>query len=162
MLVLSYVQLILGACLRHIPVDADPVIYQFLIVWHLVMAAAVAGFAAAAFYLSRLANLRNSGVRGVATVLLLLVGLQLGLGVSTYVVKFGWPAWFANWSLAARFIIPEKTFLQVNLITAHVAVGSLILVASTVQALRFARAQGSDPGEPSAEALAGPGRLAAD
>ena len=51
-------------------------------------------------------------------------------------MKFGWPVWFAEQSFAASFIVGEKTFLQMNLITAHVAVGSLILAFWTVHMLR--------------------------
>ncbi len=142
MLLASYGQVVLGACLRHIQkIEADPTVYQILILWHLAVATTIVGLAIAAGYLGRLRNLKGSGIRSLSGVLLLLVATQIGLGLTTYVVKFGWPPWFSNWGVAARFVVSEKSFWQMNLITAHVAVGSLILAFSTAQAVRFARAR---------------------
>jgi hypothetical protein len=48
---------------------------------------------------------------------------------------------------AATFVVGEKTFWQMNLITAHVAVGSLILAFWTIHMLRCRRAFGEPFGQ---------------
>jgi cytochrome c oxidase assembly protein subunit 15 len=42
-------------------------------------------------------------------------------------------------AFAAGFVVPEKSMFQMNLVTAHVAVGSLILAFWTVQVFRAHR-----------------------
>ena len=69
----------------------------------------------------------------------------MALGVGTWVCKFGWPAQLGGLEFAASFVIGEKTWLQMNLITAHAAVGSLILAFGTVHAFRCYRALGASP-----------------
>ena len=76
---------------------------------------------------------------GTASLLVLLVLTQFALGLTTWVVKFGFPIWFADYDFAQQFVVGEKTLQQMNLITAHVAVGSLILCLWTIQALRVHR-----------------------
>ncbi len=135
----AYLQLVLGAFLRHIPVDADTTAFQTLILWHVAVALLILGLAAVAGAWSWAARYRPTGLRGPARVLSALVVVQIVLGVTTYVVKFGWPAWFHGWGFAERYVIAEKSFWQMNLITAHVAVGSLILAAATVAVCRAER-----------------------
>ena len=136
MLATSYGQLVVGAFLRHIAVDAPASIYRGLVVLHITIAAAILFGTVVQWISCRLPRFKASGIRGSINILMLLVLAQIMLGVGTWVVKFGWPAWFADQSFAATFIVGEKTFLQMNLITAHVAVGSLILAFWTVHMLR--------------------------
>jgi len=89
--------------------------------------------------ITRQSVFRGAGVRASANMLVLLVLSQISLGIGTWIVKFGWPGWFRQFNFAARFIVPEKSLLQMNLITAHVVVGSLILAFWTVHALRCNR-----------------------
>jgi cytochrome c oxidase assembly protein subunit 15 len=111
-----------------------------LLIAHLSTAVVVLVLSLAALYLSRTRNWRNAGVRWSATALVCLVILQIGLGVSSYIFKFGWPAWLGRWQFAAQYIVAEKTFWQMNVITMHVAVGSLILATATFHAIRSGRA----------------------
>ena len=136
MLVMSFGQLVVGAFLRHISVDSPPAIYQALVVIHVVTAAALLIGTFSEWSIARLPRFKGTGIRGSLNALMVLVWVQIFLGVCTWVVKFGWPSWFSNMNFAATFVVAEKTLLQMNLITAHVAVGSLILVFWTIQALR--------------------------
>ncbi len=135
----SYGQLIFGACLRHVPDTADPTAYSLLIVAHLVTAGIVLLLALSVLYLAYVRNWSRGGIRTSATLLVAFVLLQLGLGFSSYVLKFGWPAWLGGYSFAARYVVPEKTFWQTNLVTLHVAMGSLILATATYHYVRVCR-----------------------
>jgi cytochrome c oxidase assembly protein subunit 15 len=87
-----------------------------------------------------------------------LVTLQFSLGLATWVVKYGWPAWMDRWGFSAGWVIPEKTFWQTGLVTMHVATGSLILAAWMVVALRSWRITEAAPAEhPAAPGIARPG-----
>ena len=136
MLATSFGQLVVGAFLRHIAVNSPANIYRGLVVLHITIAVVLLLGTTIQWLYSRLSRFDNAGIRGSINILMLLVLAQIMLGAGTWVVKFGWPVWFAEQSFAASFIVGEKTFLQMNLITAHVAVGSLILAFWTVHMLR--------------------------
>lgn len=140
LLVVSYIQLVLGACMRHVPDTAPPSLYTFLIIGHLVTAGVVGLLAVGVLYLASARNWARGGIRTSALLLVVLVLMQIGLGVTTYIVKFGWPSWMGNYGFAARYIIPEKSFWQMNLVTMHVATGSLILATATYHFVRVCRA----------------------
>jgi cytochrome c oxidase assembly protein subunit 15 len=139
MLGISYGQLVIGAFLRHIDEAAPPDAYKWLIVAHISVAILIAFGTFMQWVITRQSLFRGAGVRASANVLMLLVLSQISLGFGTWVVKFGWPGWFRQFNFAAHFIVPEKSLLQMNLITAHVVVGSLILAFWTVHAFRCNR-----------------------
>ena len=136
MLAASFGQLVVGAFLRHIAVGSPPRVYRLLVVLHISVAVILLLGTITQFLVSRLPRFKGVGIRGSINVLMLLILAQIMLGAGTWVVKFGWPVWFAEQSFAATFVVGEKSFLQMNLITAHVAVGSLILAVWTVHMLR--------------------------
>src|SRR5437764_893102 len=68
-----------------------------------------------------------------------LVGVQIALGLATYVAKYAFPAWLGDYSFAANFVVHEKSLHQSLITTAHVANGSLILFIATVLAVRSTR-----------------------
>jgi cytochrome c oxidase assembly protein subunit 15 len=89
---------------------------------------------------------RGTGLRWLLAGAGLLVLTQFGLGLVTWVVKYGWPGWMERWEFAAAWTIPERTFLQSNLVTLHQVNGSLILACWTVIVFRIWRV--SRPPEP--------------
>ena len=91
------------------------------------------------FFLTRRRDFRGAGLKSSIGILTLLIVLQYGLGLGTWIVKWGWPIWFENVDLAANFVISEKSFFQINVVTAHAALGSLILAFWVVHALRTNR-----------------------
>jgi len=129
---LSYCQLGLGAAIRHVSEMASPNFFFWIVTLHILTAVAILVLAFCIFVVSRMRLAAGIGVRWTSFFLSFLVLIQFVLGLSTWVVKFGWPVWFEEFATAAHFTIPEKSFLQVNVVTAHVAVGSLILAASIV------------------------------
>lgn len=137
---MAYVQLVIGANLRHIS-DAAPVRQYRILIWFHVLLAVCVGVAIMVLAVQRIGK-----VKGLTKARIFLVGLivtQLTLGFGTWVVKFGFPDWFAGYDFANRFLIREKDYLQVQVVTAHVAIGSLILAVSTFVTTRFWRAEHS-------------------
>ena len=56
--------------------------------------------------------------------------LQVLLGTATWVTNYGFPAWFQQYVWAMGYTVAQGGRWQVNLTTAHVAVGSLTLAAA--------------------------------
>ena len=144
LLAISSCQLAIGASLRHIAVDASPFWYQNLILLHIGTAILIVFGTFWQWIFSRKSCFQTAGIRGSINWLVTLVISQFLLGIGTWIVKFGWPVWFDNLDFAATFVVGEKTFLQMNLITAHVAVGSLILAFWVVHFLRCHQALGGN------------------
>ncbi len=139
MLSVSYLQLVLGAFVRHIDDAAPPNQFALLIACHILTAIVIVVGTLFQFALTRQAVFRGLGIRGSIDSLVVLVGAQFCLGIGTWVVKFGWPVWFENQHWASSYVVQEKSSLQVSLITAHAAIGSLILAFWTIQAMRINR-----------------------
>lgn len=136
MLLASYLQLVLGSMVRHVSLGTSPVMFSWLVWLHVVGAFVVTFGTVAMFVVSRSVHYRASGLRGPVSIAMLLVACQFALGLITWVVKYGWPAWMDRWGFAAGWTIGEKTQWQMNLVTLHVAIGSLILAVSTVAVIR--------------------------
>ena len=154
MLAASFGQLVVGAFLRHIDIVSPSNVYRGLVVLHITIAMLLVLGTFVQWLFSHLPRFKGAGIRGSINILMLLMLSQVMLGVGTWVVKFGWPVWFAEESFAASFVVGEKTFLQMNLITAHVAVGSLILAFWTVHMLRCRCSIGSPAIDPNKQDLA--------
>ncbi|MFO0868221.1 MAG: COX15/CtaA family protein [Pirellulales bacterium] len=135
--VLAYLQLVLGAGLRHLPVDATVGYFRALVLFHLLMAAAV--LVHAVLLVRGASALAHWGLFRRSLLLLALVLGQWTLGAGTWIVKYGWPSWFADWSLAAGYTIQTNSLTQALTTTAHVANGSLILAWSVTLAVRALR-----------------------
>ncbi len=139
MLLGSFVQLVIGANLRHVSEFAPPDYFQWLVVAHVVLAVAIAFGSFVLYWMCRHRAWREAKLTRYGALLVFCVLIQIGLGVGTWAVKFGWPWFLGDWPFAARFVVPEKSFLQMNLITAHVATGSLILGLLTLLVCRSCR-----------------------
>lgn len=136
---LAYAQLVLGAQVRHIAVDASPLEFRLAVYFHLFMAAALTLQIVALLYqLIREKLLRQRVLRRPALVIGALIVVQLGLGGATWVAKYAWPGSLASQSWTSGYTIDAGGLTQAIIITSHVAVGSLILVNSLVLALRCA------------------------
>ena len=86
---------------------------------------------------------------GPAVALVLLLVCQFGLGAATWVLKYGWPAWFSDLTMAAQHTVRANSMAQATVVTAHVAVGSLILATSvlvSVRSFRLLRAEAAAVG----------------
>ncbi len=132
--ILVYLQLVVGAVLRHVPVAAEPTTFALAVRFHLFLAGIVT------LHIMLLASMvfvhahDATRVLRLTACLLALVAVQLALGAGTWIVKFSVPAW-ASSIISPSAAVQEGGWLQTHIITAHVAVGSLLLVTSLANAL---------------------------
>jgi len=137
LLVTSYVQLVLGAQLRHLHPHTPPPWFAMMVGLHVTTAASLWLFTAVTWL-----SLRRCGdltLSRPGLMLIGLVGLQILLGTGTWVVKYGWPT-FLQWIPGSTgFLIESKGFAESIIVTAHVATGSLILAVCTLLLARSSR-----------------------
>ncbi len=132
--ILVYLQIVIGAVLRHVPASADPATFAMAVRFHLFLAAIVTLHIALLVWLV-LFRARSKPLAGLATTLGTLATIQLALGAATWIVKFSVPAWASSLVSTGNTAIQEGGWLQTHIITAHVAVGSLLLIVSLALAL---------------------------
>jgi cytochrome c oxidase assembly protein subunit 15 len=137
--VLAYLQIVLGAVLRHVPVDAQPGTFMLAVKAHLIMAIVLTIHIIVLSALVLLYARRPKPLGRLAATLLALVVIQIGLGAGTWIVKYSVPAWAADWIGSLRIAVQEGGAMQTHTITSHVAVGSLILGTSVALALYAGR-----------------------
>ena len=116
---LAYLQLALGAALRHIDAAASPWSFAAIVKFHLVGAGLVAIAALALAWQARRSRL--------GILLGLIVTIQLGLGAGTWLMKYGAPRWATDWLPARMEAILAGGWMQTNIVTAHSGTGSLLL-----------------------------------
>jgi heme a synthase len=143
----AYLQLVLGACLRHRPEGTTVGEFRMFGVAHLI----VAGLLALHIGLVTARVARNfRGERLLLRPALALCGLlllQLSLGAATWVTHYGFPSWLSDYSWAANYTVVAQSPLQIHLTTAHVACGSLIFATAIVLAVRSLRLLQIEPRE---------------
>lgn len=132
---LAYLQLVLGAVVRHMPVYAPPSTFRAAVLFHLFLAAVLTVHIVLLVDACR----RSASLRRVGWFLALLIIVQLSLGAGTWVVNFGFPQWVNQIATTPNFVIRTNSLPQLLVTTAHVAVGSLIIVTSLVLTLRARR-----------------------
>ena len=135
---LAYAQLVVGAVVRHSPhltAEWTATLFQTAVYFHLFLALLITGHVLSLAWRC----LRNGLQRASGLCLLMLVGVQLLLGASTWFVKYGLPQWATHWLGEMAFVNREADSLQAAIITSHVAVGSLVFVISVAMALRLGR-----------------------
>jgi cytochrome c oxidase assembly protein subunit 15 len=135
---LAYGQLVLGASMRHISEAAEPSYFRAIVWFHVTGAICTAGAAIALWVAARCPT---PGLSMPRWILVGLVGLQICLGLGTWVMKYNFPDWFAGYSFAQAHRIVNDDFYQVQIVTAHVAVGSLILGVAALLLTRLWRAE---------------------
>lgn len=131
----SYLQLIVGAQLRHVTGTTPSKLFMMFVHSHLTLAAIVgllslvlAGFAG----LSRRTSVR---VSRPAFLIVLLVFTQIALGIATWIVNYALP-WQEIDAALAAYTIQAKGYSESLIVTGHMATGSLIISLGTVAALR--------------------------
>ena len=127
----AYLQLVIGALMRHIPVTATPNFFRWTVFAHLAVAGILLSFVVATAWLSSRGRECGARGRGLVNVLLVLVVCQVLLGCATWVVNYYWPGWVPDWSITASYdVIEAKGWVQAMVVTAHQAMGSLIVGVS--------------------------------
>lgn len=137
LVLVSYVQLVLGAMLRHVQPDTTPGAFAMTVAIHILTAFLLWLLTAVGWV-----GLRRCGdltLSRPGACLIGLVAVQILLGVGTWVVNYGWPS-FLHWVPGSiGFLLRSKGFLDSIIVTAHVATGSLILGVSTLVLVRLLR-----------------------
>jgi len=139
--IVAFLQLVIGAYLRHLPAHWSFNVVKVLVGAHLIVAAILLAHVLwMAYQCSRNTKLWATYlIRRPALILVGLMLVQLTLGVATWVVKYAWPTWLPQWSAFNSYTIEAESMLQASIVTAHVAVGSLILAVAMVLSLRSMR-----------------------
>ncbi|HEX4150080.1 MAG TPA: COX15/CtaA family protein [Pirellulales bacterium] len=139
---LAYLQIVLGAQLRHVTGAWLPSAFRMAVLFHLLVAALLVVHIVwlAALVLRRAASERWLVRPALGLVLLVLA--QLVLGAGTWVLNYNWPAWAADWPWAEGFVVVQESQRQALVTTAHVAAGSLVLVLALLVFLRAWRLEG--------------------
>jgi len=133
--VLVYLQIVLGAVLRHLPLDSQPAAFLVAVKFHLFLAGILTLHIGLlmCLVLSRARRIRP--LAGLVWAIGALLLVQLALGVSTWLLKYSVPAWASDWVSHPSTPIQDGGWLQTHVITAHVATGSLILAVAVAIAL---------------------------
>ncbi|MCH2124643.1 MAG: COX15/CtaA family protein [Pirellulaceae bacterium] len=134
--IFAFLQLVLGAHLRHVAVDTSHEVFRVTVFFHLLMATVVLahGIALALHVRRHFHDYRP--LRRAANGLALLLCLQMMLGGATWVVKYSWPTWLADFQFAASYTVTAQSLPQSLIVTAHVALGSLILATALMLFVR--------------------------
>lgn len=123
-LFLAFMQLVLGASLRHIDASVGPWAFAALVKFHLAMAAVVL---AHTLLVAGFGVTMGPRLRGLGVLLAGAVTIQLALGLATWLAKYGAPRWAGAWLPASIEPIVAGGWSQTHTVTAHSAVGSLLL-----------------------------------
>jgi len=110
------------------------VIVASLAYWQLILGAQVR-------HMPVMATPMDFRIRQPVLLLGLIMLFQIGLGVGTWVVKYGWPLLGDSYAMSAQYLVVNESLLQSFITTLHVATGSLILAIAAVVCLRCLRLQ---------------------
>ncbi len=130
LVVISYIQLVLGAQLRHIHPHAKPSGFVLIVAFHVMTAFFLWLMTAMTWW--RLRRCGDLTLSRPAAWLIGLVTIQIVLGTGTWIVNYGWPSFLEIFPGSTGFLIRAKGFWDSIIVTAHVATGSLILAVSTM------------------------------
>jgi cytochrome c oxidase assembly protein subunit 15 len=136
---IAFVQLVLGAVVRHVPLTAMPGVFRAALVLHLIVAGLLAMHVLARPWLVWKLPAEARGAGWPIVAVQALVVAQIALGIGTYVVKYSWPAWLGDFQFAAAYRVQAESLGQAMMVTAHVANGSLILFLAVLAAMRTTR-----------------------
>jgi cytochrome c oxidase assembly protein subunit 15 len=137
--ILVYLQIVLGAVLRHVPVATEPTAFAVAVRFHLLLAVVLTLHVMGLLW-TVLRGARH--IRPLGKLAWLLVGLlaaQLALGAGTWLVKYAAPTWVPHWALPGGDAVQEGGWLQTHVVTAHVAVGALLFATSLALVLYAVR-----------------------
>jgi len=141
----SFLQLVLGANMRHIEESASFHWFRLLVLLHVLFATVVLLLTVVIFIIRRANGKRFESIRGTSLLVAFFVIVQYGLGVGTWITKYHWPFGSDQSSLFSGLLILDKSMLQTSIVTGHVAMGSLILMTSTVMMMQLFSWQITNP-----------------
>jgi cytochrome c oxidase assembly protein subunit 15 len=132
----AYLQVVLGAQLRHVQPTASQAWFEHIVYLHLTMAFLVLVCAVLLARSLRATRPWADGFRFPSVGLLALVCIQLLLGFGSWIAKYGFPRFAENWPGAGSYLIHAQGYFESIVVTAHAATGSLILATAVLLAVR--------------------------
>lgn len=137
LLVLAYMQLVLGALMRHALPGASPSGFAHIVTTHVSVAFLLWGLTLVSYWrMRRCGDLTLSRPAGA---LICFVGVQIALGLATWVVNYGYPRMLGALPGADSYLLQSKDVMDAWIVTGHVATGSLILAVSALLLVRLLR-----------------------
>ena len=133
---LVYLQIVLGANIRHVAYDAPPSWFQALVLFHILVAVAVLTWGTAATWRCLRGGAGRRRARG-PLLWLALAATQIGLGLATWVMQFGYPAFLQRYAFAAHYVVVAEGMWQSLITTLHVVTASALLGLSVVLGIRW-------------------------
>jgi cytochrome c oxidase assembly protein subunit 15 len=140
LLAMTYLQVVAGAQLRHVPTSARPELFMGLVHLHLTFAALVLLTSLAAVISAARTPGLWGGVKLPVFFILFTVVFQLGLGTSTWLMNYALPWQELNGALAG-YTITAKGYWESVITTTHVATGALLVSLSALLAVRAWRSR---------------------
>ncbi|MEM9643741.1 MAG: COX15/CtaA family protein [Planctomycetota bacterium] len=139
LVVLSFAQLVMGAMLRHASPTTRPSWFAMIVASHILVAFLL--WLATVLVWWRIRRCGDLTLSRPSGALVPLVGLQICLGLGTWIVNYGY-ATFLKWMPgSAGYLVQAKGFVESFIVTGHVATGSLILAAATFLLVRVLRSR---------------------
>jgi cytochrome c oxidase assembly protein subunit 15 len=135
----AFLQIVVGAQLRHVPPSASQSWFSHVVYTHLALACLVVGLGGHVAWRLRVPGQSGRWLRFPATCLGCLVLVQLALGVGSWVAKYGYPHFAQSWPGAAGFLSHAQGYSESIIVTGHAATGSLILAVATLLMIRVRR-----------------------
>lgn len=137
LIILAYTQLVLGAVLRHALPSMSPSGFAHTVTTHISVAMLLWLMTVIVFW--RMRRCGDLTLSRPAAGLICFVGVQILLGIGTWVVNYGYPTVLKSWPGADSYLLKSKDLIDAWIVTGHVATGSLILAVSTLLAVRLLR-----------------------
>lgn len=140
--VIAYLQLVLGALVRHTPLmtsESAAGLFQTAVYFHILMAAAVT----AHVVLLAVKCVRAKTCAASACGLALILVAQILLGASSWIVKYGMPSWATSLIGETGHFNRAEGMATAAVVTAHGALGALIVALTAAMAVRIAQAAGA-------------------
>ena len=134
---LAYLQLVLGAILRHALPSASPTGFAHTVTTHVSVAFLLWVLTAVVYW--RMRRCGDLTLSRPAAGLICFVGIQILLGIGTWIVNYGYPTFLKSFPGGDSYLLRSKGLIDAWIVTGHVATGSLILAVSTLLAVRLWR-----------------------
>ncbi|MCA9195905.1 MAG: COX15/CtaA family protein [Planctomycetales bacterium] len=125
---MMYLQFVLGSFVRHIDHSTTPGQFQLIAYAHVLLAMAIVLRVTWVFLCGMKST--QAWAKYASSALLALTLVQIGLGLATWTVNYGWPTFLPEYAGFAGFLVRAQSLAKGIVVTGHVATGSLLVATS--------------------------------